>query len=85
MGYQIVEIKRMYVRKAARGLGVGRTILIELEHKAAEFGYARMVLETGVRQPEAIAMYEGRGFMRIANYAEYSDKPLSVCFGKLVS
>jgi len=82
MSNDVVEIKRMYVRKAARGLGIGRAILVELERLAAAFGYARMVLETGVRQPEAIALYEGRGFTRIPNYAEYSDNPLSVCFGK---
>ncbi len=78
------EIKRMYVREAARGLGVGRAILVELERLAAAFGYERIVLETGVRQPEAIALYEGRGFTRIANYAQYLDNPLSVCFGKIM-
>ena len=79
---EVAEIKRMYVRKEARGTGVGRAILVELERLAADFGYARVVLETGVRQPEAIALYEARGFVRIPNYADYAENPLSVCFGK---
>ena len=45
----VVEIKRMYVREAARGLGVGRAIVAELEMFAAQFGYKSMILETGVR------------------------------------
>jgi putative acetyltransferase len=76
------EIKRMYVRKTARGVGIGRAILVELERFAAEFGYTRLVLETGVRQPEAIALYESRGFARMPNYVGYHDNPLSVCYGK---
>lgn len=79
---EVAELKRMYVRKEARGEGVGRALLAELERLAIGFGYHRLVLETGVRQPEAIALYEGRGFARIANYADYADNPLSVCFGK---
>jgi putative acetyltransferase len=78
----VAEIKRMYVRKSARGLGVGRALVFELERLAAVFGYSRLVLETGVRQPEAIALYESRGFTRMANFAAYLDNPLSVCYGK---
>ena len=78
----VVEIKRMYVREKARGLGVGRAILAELERHAAGFGYTSMILETGIRQPEAIALYTRRGFVRIANFGDYADNPLSVCFGK---
>jgi putative acetyltransferase len=82
MSEDVVEIKRMYVRKIARGLGIGRALLVELERLSAEFKYARIVLETGVRQPEAIALYEARRFTRIPNYAGYFDNPLSVCYGK---
>ena len=64
---EVVEIKRMYVREMARGLGIGRAILAELERLAVSFGYSRIALETGVRQPEAIALYERGGFTRIAN------------------
>jgi GNAT superfamily N-acetyltransferase len=78
----VVEIKRMYVREASRGIGVARAILAELERFAAQFGYKSMILETGVRQPEAIALYTRHGFTPIPNFSEYADNPLSVCYGK---
>ncbi len=84
LSQDVVEIKRMYVRKEARGQGIARALLIELERIAVDFGYRQIVLETGVRQPEAIALYESRGFTRIANYGDYSENPLSACFGKAI-
>lgn len=59
------ELKRMYVADAARGMGVGRALLVALEDAARELGAKRLVLETGVRQPEAIGLYESAGFERI--------------------
>jgi putative acetyltransferase len=81
----VVEIKRMYVRPEARGRGVARAVLAELERLAAEFSYASMILETGIRQPEAIALYTHRGFVQIPNFGDYADNPLSVCYGKNVA
>ncbi len=81
----VVEIKRMYVRESARGRGVGRAIVAELEKFAAQFGYKSMILETGMRQPEAIALYIRQGFTRIVNFSDYADNPLSVCYGKDIS
>lgn len=78
----VVEIKRMYVRPEARGKGVARAVLVELERFATEFGYKSMILETGIRQPEAIALYTSCGFVKIANFGDYADNPLSVCYGK---
>lgn len=76
------EVKRMYVAPEARGLGVGRTVLAALEAEARALGCARLVLETGVRQPEAIRLYERAGFIRIPAFGEYVDSPLSVCMAK---
>ncbi len=76
------EIKRMYVRAAARSRGISRVILRELEHSARTSGYRACVLETGLRQPEAIALYESSGYTRIANYGYYRDSELSVCYRK---
>jgi GNAT superfamily N-acetyltransferase len=76
------EIKRMYVKPAARRAGVARTVLVELENRARGLGYARLRLETGVRQPEAIALYEASGYEAIAPYGPYRDSPLSRCFEK---
>jgi len=76
------EIKRMYVRPEARGHRVGRAVLAALETEAQRLGLTRLVLETGVRQPEAIALYERAGFARIPAFGEYVDSPLSVCMAK---
>ena len=76
------ELKRMYVDPAARGLGVGRAILNALEQEARNLDAERIVLETGDRQPEAMALYERSGFRRIPAFGEYVDSPLSVCMEK---
>jgi GNAT superfamily N-acetyltransferase len=62
------EIKRMYVRPEGRGRGVARRILAELEEAAREIGYARIVLDTGDRMPEAQALYRSSGYREIADY-----------------
>ncbi|MHB8576709.1 MAG: GNAT family N-acetyltransferase [Dehalococcoidia bacterium] len=76
------EIKRMYVRQTARGHGVGRRILAALEAEAISLGSTRLVLETGDRQQEALALYEHSGFTVIPPFGEYVDSPLSVCMAK---
>lgn len=76
------EIKRMFTRPTARGRGVGRALLAELEAQARALGVSRLVLETGERQPEALALYERGGFVRIPAFGEYVDSPDSVCMQK---
>ena len=76
------EIKRMFVSPEERGQGLGRAILAALEAEARTLGIARLVLETGVRQPEAIALYRGAGFAEIAPFGDYIGSPLSVCMAK---
>ncbi|PRW64621.1 GNAT family N-acetyltransferase [Actinopolyspora mortivallis] len=76
------EIKRMYVVPAARGLGCARAILGELERRAAQAGRKRMVLETGLRQPEAIGLYESAGYREIPKFGVFADEPDSRCFAK---
>jgi GNAT superfamily N-acetyltransferase len=80
----VAEVKRMYVDPACRGQGVGRAILQKLEALARELGYTRLRLETGIRQPEAIHLYESVGFRRIPCYGQYTDAPLSVCYEKSI-
>ena len=72
----------MYVVPSARRQGVGRAILSELERLASEFGYRVVRLETGNRQPEAMALYERHGYCRIALYGEHVGDPVSICFEK---
>jgi GNAT superfamily N-acetyltransferase len=78
----VAELKHMYVVPDQRGRGVGLVLLGALEAQAARLGYHVIVLETGVRQPEALALYEGHGYERIPNFAPYVDAPLSVCLRK---
>ncbi|HEY8523999.1 MAG TPA: GNAT family N-acetyltransferase [Acidimicrobiales bacterium] len=78
----VAEVKRMYTAPSARRRGVSRAVLTALEDAARRLGYRRLQLETGVRQPEAIALYESAGWHRIPAYGQYAADPLSVCFAK---
>ena len=77
-----MEVKRMFVVKDSRGKGVGQLILSRLEKWAAELGFGFCRLETGKRQPEAIALYERQGYQRIPNYGQYAGVENSICFEK---
>lgn len=79
---QTMEIKRMYVDPSARGLGIASAILQELEQWALRLSYAKCLLETGVKQIEAIRLYEKSGYAKIPNYGQYQGQASSVCFAK---
>ncbi|MGH3368206.1 MAG: GNAT family N-acetyltransferase, partial [Nocardioidaceae bacterium] len=64
-GVSPAEIKRMFVRSHLRGLGLARAVLTYLESTAAAAGVDQLVLETGMRQPEAIALYQSSGYIPI--------------------
>jgi GNAT superfamily N-acetyltransferase len=81
-GPGLAEIKRMYVDTAVRGRRVGRQIVHALEAQARQLGAKRIVLETGPRQPDAIAMYRHAGFTEIPLYGEYIGSQFSVCMAK---
>ena len=76
------EIKRMFVRPENRGSGAATLLLEELEKWAAEAGYSRAILETGVKNPEAIRFYTKSGYARIENYGQYVGMENSICMGK---
>jgi GNAT superfamily N-acetyltransferase len=76
------EIKRMFVVREARGRGFARAVLTELEASAAAAGRTRMVLETGLRQPEAIALYESCGYEPVTKFGYYRYEAESVHLGK---
>jgi putative acetyltransferase len=78
------EVRRMYVRRSHRRRGLASAILHALEQAAAGFGYRTLRLETGYRQQPAMALYEARGFVRIAAFGPYVADPTSVCFEKRI-
>lgn len=82
---EIMEIKRMYTAENFRGKGFATKILTELENWAAELGYEECLLETGIKQPEAIALYLKQGYERIGNYGQYEGVETSRCFKKKIA
>lgn len=78
------EVKRMFVKPDYRGQGLASVVLKELELWASELGFGSCVLETGKKQPEAIALYKKNGYSIIPNYGQYIGIENSVCFKKVL-
>lgn len=79
-----VEVKRMFVAKNNRGQGIASQILTELCSWAKELGYKKCILETGIRQVEAVTLYKKNNFAVTPNYGQYKDIKNSVCFEKIL-
>jgi putative acetyltransferase len=79
---QTMEVKRMYVKPEQRGKGIASIILTHLENWAIEQHYKKCLLETGIRQPEAIALYTKNQYNIIPNFGQYEGVTDSVCFEK---
>ena len=79
-----LEVKRVFVAPPARGTGVSRLLMGELERIAADRGAERLILQTGDRQPDAIALYEKIGYTPIPVYPPYREITFSHCFEKPV-
>ncbi|MEO6720636.1 MAG: GNAT family N-acetyltransferase [Ferruginibacter sp.] len=77
-----MEVKRMYTMPESRGKGIATIVLNELEKWATELGYQKCLLETGKKQPEAIALYKKNEYELIANYGQYAGIENSLCFEK---
>jgi putative acetyltransferase len=85
LGPRVGELKRMYVAPEVRRQGIGRALLTRLEAEARALGLARLVLETGTRQTEALALYRRAGFSEISPYGEYAaSSGTSVCMTKVL-
>jgi len=84
-GQEAMEIKRMYVSPESRNKGLASKILIELESWARELNYPKCILETGIRQPDAIALYRKNGYRQISNWGQYVGVENSVCFEKSIT
>jgi GNAT superfamily N-acetyltransferase len=79
-----LEIKRMYVQPSARGRGLGALLLHALEEEAMALGARRLCLETGPRQPEAMALYQRAGYRRVPCFGAYAGHLGSLCFERLL-
>jgi GNAT superfamily N-acetyltransferase len=79
------ELKRMYVTPGARGGGVGAALLAAAEAAAGRLGADRVVLQTGDRQPDAVALYRRAGYTPIPAFPPYDRLAFSRCFGKAVT
>jgi GNAT superfamily N-acetyltransferase len=69
------EIKRLFLRPAARGLGLGRALASRAVAEARELGAKRILLDTGIWMIEAQALYRRMGFREIARYPESENPP----------
>ena len=79
-----MEVKRMFVPPENRRKGIASLILEDLEKWSKEMGYEKCLLETGQKQPEAIALYTKCNYNRIPNYGPYENVQTSVCFEKVL-
>jgi GNAT superfamily N-acetyltransferase len=75
----VAEIKRMYVRPAARSRGVARALLVALEEAAASLGYAAVRLDTGPKQVHGLALYRSAGYLDVE---PYNDNPFACFWGE---
>lgn len=80
----VAELKRMYVKPSARRRGFARRLLAELEAVARALEVRVLRLETGIHQPESVALYERAGYRPIAPYGEYIGNTYSLCYEKLL-
>ena len=80
------EVKRVIVSDAHRGRGIARALMNELESLATAAGVGRLILQTGDRQPDAVAVYERVGYTPIPIYEPYVETiPNSLCFEKVLA
>ena len=76
------EVKRVYVAPSHRRDGLAARLLAALEERARGLGVRTLVLQTGVRQPEAAALYTREGWLPVEQFGQYVDDPYSLCFAK---
>ena len=79
------EIKRLFVKPAFRGRGFSRVLMAELENAVRHWGISVLRLETGIRQPEALGLYESLDYQRRDPFGSYLPDPLSVFMEKKIN
>ncbi len=81
---RLMEVKRMFVPMEQRGKGIAGKILKELENWAMDLGNTKCILETGIKQPEAISLYKKCSYQITENYGQYAGIEKSICFEKIL-
>ncbi len=76
------ELKRVFLKKECRGMGLAGKLIAKLEENARCNGFETMILETGKPLVAAGKLYEKLGYERISNYGQYADMPDSICMSK---
>ena len=80
------EVKRIFVSPKARGLGVGRKLMERLEVESRRLGFKLLRLETGIYQPEALALFKAMGFIPRLSFGDYpNNDPNSIFMEKRIS
>lgn len=79
---QDVEIKRVWVEPAYRGLKIATQMVLKIEDKARKKGFQRTILQTRPIMPDAIALYKKLGYYQIENYPPYDKLEGAVCYAK---
>lgn len=76
------EVKRVFVAATHRRLGLAARLLDAVGRFAADAGVRTIVLQTGVRQPDAVALYLREGWRAVEPFGDYVGDRLSLCFAK---
>ena len=84
--HDYAEVKRIFVSPKARGLGVGRKLMERLEVEWRRLGFKLLRLETGIYQPEALALFKAMGFVPCLSFGDYpNNDPNSIFMEKQVT
>ena len=78
------ELKRLFVMPEYRRTGIAMQMITFSEEKAKEIGYKEMVLETGVKMPEAIRLYKKAGYAMVDNFGDYIGDDITCCMKKVL-
>ena len=76
------EVKRVWVEPAYRRRGIANALMEQIEEKARNLGYRRVILQTRPIMPDAVALYTKRGYELIPNYPPYDQLEGAVCYAK---
>ena len=84
--HDYAEVKRIFVSPKARGLGVGRKLMERLEVESRRLGFKLLRLETGIYQPEALALFKAMGFIPRLSFGDYpNNAPNSIFMEKRIT